>query len=153
MGDFCVSVGQRAEFTKTVGETDVYLFAGVTGDFSPNHVNQRYMERSSYGTRMAHGALLVGFMSTASTLAIADTRDAAETPVAVGYDRVRFLRPVLLGATITVAFAISRDLTLSVPMTGLAGSVLVALLVGALAGVYPATRAARIPPAEAVRSA
>ena len=58
-----------------------------------------------------------------------------------------------VGATITVAFAISRDLTLSVPMTGLAGSVLVALLVGALAGVYPATRAARIPPAEAVRSA
>ena len=58
-----------------------------------------------------------------------------------------------VGATITVAFAISRDLTLSVPMSGLAGSVLVALVVGALAGIYPATRAARIPPAEAVRSA
>ena len=107
MGDFYVSVGQSAEFTKTVGETDVYLFAGVTGDFSPNHVNQRYMERSSYGTRMAHGALLVGFMSTASTLAIADSRDADETPVAVGYDRVRFLRPVLLGDTITVVYTIA----------------------------------------------
>lgn len=57
-----------------------------------------------------------------------------------------------VGATITVAFAISRDLTLSVPMSGLAGSVVVALVVGALAGIYPATRAARIPPAEAVRS-
>ncbi len=107
MPDFHVSVGQGAEFTKTVGETDVYLFAGVTGDFSPNHVNQRYMERSSYGTRMAHGALLVGFMSTASTLAIADTRAADETPVSVGYDRVRFLRPVLLGDTITVAYTIA----------------------------------------------
>ena len=107
MGDFYVSVGQRTEFTKTVGETDVYLFAGVTGDFAPNHVNQQYMERSSYGTRMAHGALLVGFMSTASSMAIADTRDAAETPVSVGYDRVRFLRPVLLGDTITVAYTIA----------------------------------------------
>ena len=107
MGDFYVSVGRSAEFTKTVGETDVYLFAGVTGDFSPNHVNQRYMERSSYGTRMAHGALLVGFMSTASTMAIADTRDADETPVSVGYDRIRFLRPVLLGDTITVLYTIA----------------------------------------------
>ena len=107
MGDFYVSVGQRTEFTKTVGETDVYLFAGVTGDFAPNHVNQRYMERSRYGTRMAHGALLVGFMSTASSMAIAATRDAAETPVSVGYDRVRFLRPVLLGDTITVVYTIA----------------------------------------------
>ena len=58
-----------------------------------------------------------------------------------------------VGATITVAFAISRDLTLSVPMSGLVGSVLAALVLGALAGIYPAARAARIPPAEAVRSA
>ncbi len=57
-----------------------------------------------------------------------------------------------IGATITVAFAISRDVPLSVPLSGLAGSVVVALAVGALAGVFPAARAARIPPAEAVRS-
>ena len=57
-----------------------------------------------------------------------------------------------VGATITSAFAISRDVTLSIPVWGMAGSVLVALVVGALAGVYPAARAARIPPAEAVRS-
>lgn len=58
-----------------------------------------------------------------------------------------------MGATITAVFAVSRDLTLSIPVSGMAGSVLIALVVGALAGVYPATRAARIPPAEAVRSA
>ena len=59
---------------------------------------------------------------------------------------------VLLGAGITVAFAISRDLTLAVPIAGLFGSIGAALAVGAVAGLYPAIRAARIEPAEAVRT-
>ncbi|GIR60846.1 MAG: hypothetical protein CM15mP66_02940 [Pseudomonadota bacterium] len=94
MTEFYVKKGQGATFSKTVSESDVYLFAGITGDFSPNHVNKAYMEKSSYGRLMAHGALLVGFMSTVSTMAIAHTRDAEETPVSVGYDKVRFLEPV-----------------------------------------------------------
>lgn len=108
MTGFYVVIGDGATFTKTVGETDVYMFAGITGDFSPNHVDKSYMEKSSYGRLMAHGALMVGFMSTASTLAIAKTRrDAAETPVSLGYDRIRFLAPVFLGDTITVDYRIS----------------------------------------------
>jgi len=108
MSEFYVAVGDTASFTKTVGESDVYLFAGITGDFSPNHINKPYMERSRYGRQQAHGALLVGFMSTASTLAIAKCRDSAEeTPVALGFDRVRFLAPVYFGDTVTVDYAIS----------------------------------------------
>jgi 3-hydroxybutyryl-CoA dehydratase len=108
MSDFYVAVGERVSFSKTVSETDVYLFAGITGDFSPNHVNQSYMERSSFGRRQAHGALLVGFMSTASTLAIAKSREGAdETPVSLGYDRVRFLAPVYFGDTVTVDYTIA----------------------------------------------
>ena len=75
MTEFYVEKGQGATFSKTVSESDVYLFAGITGDFSPNHVNKAYMEKSSYGRLMAHGALLVGFMSTVSTMAITHTRD------------------------------------------------------------------------------
>ena len=109
MSAFHVEIGHEATFTKTVSESDVYLFAGITGDFSPNHVDQSYMERSPWGRRMAHGALLVGFISTASTLAIAGTRsDADETPVAVGMDRVRFLAPVFLGDTVTVRYTVAR---------------------------------------------
>ena len=78
MADFHVKVGDSARFSKTVGEYDVYSFAGITGDFSPNHVNKSYMEKSSYGRLQAHGALMVGYMSTASTYVITHTRESAD---------------------------------------------------------------------------
>ena len=108
MTDFYLKIGDTTSFTNTVSESDVYQFAGITGDFSPNHVNKAYMEKSSYGRLMAHGALIVGFMSTVSTQIIAHSREAEETPVSVGYDKVRFLKPVFLGDTITVAYTVSE---------------------------------------------
>ena len=108
MTDFYLKIGDTTSFTKTVSESDVYQFAGITGDFSPNHVNKAYMEKSSFGRLMAHGALIVGFMSTVSTQIIAHSREAEETPVSVGYDKVRFLKPVFLGDTITVAYTVSK---------------------------------------------
>ncbi len=107
MIEFYVNIGDSAQFTKTVSESDIYQFAGITGDFSPNHINKVYMENSSFGRLMAHGALLVGFMSTVSTLAIAHCREADETPVAVGFDRIRFLKPVFLGDTVTTTYRFS----------------------------------------------
>ena len=107
MTAFYVNIGDSAQFTKTVSESDVYQFAGITGDFSPNHINKVYMENSSFGRLMAHGALLVGFMSTVSTMAVAHCREADETPVAVGYDKIRFLKPVFLGDTVTTTYTFS----------------------------------------------
>ncbi len=108
MTDFYVKVGDSARFSKTVGEYDVYGFAGITGDFSPNHVDKSYMGKSSYGRLQAHGALMVGYMSTASTMVIAKAREgAAETPVSLGYDRIRFVAPVFFGDTITVEYRIA----------------------------------------------
>ena len=107
MKDFYLKTGDSTSFTKTVSESDVYQFAEITGDFSPNHVNRVYMEKSSYGRLMAHGALLVGFMSTVSTQIIAHSRQADETPVSVGYDKIRFLKPVFLGDTVTVAYVVN----------------------------------------------
>jgi acyl dehydratase len=101
--------GQNARFSKTVSETDVYLFAGITGDFAPNHVDEAYMAKTVYGKRMAHGALLVGFMSRTSTM-IMEGKPAADgaVPVSLGYDRIRFLAPVFLGDTITVSYEITE---------------------------------------------
>jgi acyl dehydratase len=108
MGDFYVQIGDSVSLSKTVSESDVYLFAGITGDFSPNHVNEEYMKSSGYGRRVAHGALLVGYMSAASSLVVADSLGGGdETPVSLGYDRIRFLKPVFLGDTITVSYTIS----------------------------------------------
>jgi acyl dehydratase len=110
LGEFYVSVRDRVSFSKTVSESDVYLFAGVTGDLAPVHVNQALMEKSAYGQRIAHGALVVGFMSTTSSMMVEQSRDGhgkGETPVSLGYDRVRFLAPVFFGDTITVNYEIT----------------------------------------------
>ncbi len=104
---FHVEIGHEVSFSKTVGETDVYMFAGITGDLAPNHVDEVYMRKSSYGRRIAHGALLVGYMSTTSTMAIAHVQDADETPVSLGYDRVRFLKAVFIGDTIKVTYRVT----------------------------------------------
>lgn len=110
MADFYVRVGQQVVFAKTVGESDVYLFAGITGDLSSNHVNEQVMAASSYGRRIAHGALLVGFMSAASTRMIetyGTPPDGEATSVSLGYDRIRFLKPVFIGDTVTVRYRIA----------------------------------------------
>lgn len=107
MTDLPVRPGQRTSFSKTVAESDVYAFAGLTGDFAPQHVNDHYMRQTRFGRRIAHGALLVGFMSTTSTQIIGDiASDGRETPLNYGYDRIRFTAPVFLGDTVTVSYEI-----------------------------------------------
>jgi acyl dehydratase len=110
MAEFYVTVGDQVRFAKTVSESDVYLFAGITGDLAPNHVDEEYMRATPYGRRIAHGALLIGFMSTASTMMVERHGGLAqgETPVSLGYDRIRFTAPVFLGDTITVTYTIAE---------------------------------------------
>ena len=110
MAEFHVKIGDRATFSKTVGEADVYMFAGITGDLSGNHVNEQYMSKSQYGRRIAHGALIIGFMSTTSTLIIEKSvsKGIDETPVSLGYDRIRFLGPVFIGDTVTVTYTVAE---------------------------------------------
>ena len=99
-----IEVGLSTRFSKTVSESDVYLFAGITGDLDPNHVDEEYCKRTSLGHRVAHGALIVGYMSAASTRIL----EGFERPmVSVGYDRIRFIKPVYLGDTINVEYVIS----------------------------------------------
>ena len=43
-----ISVGQSASYTKTITETDVYLFAGITGDANPVHLNETYAQDSIF---------------------------------------------------------------------------------------------------------
>ena len=108
LGELQVKVGETVRFSKTVGESDVYMFAGITGDLAPVHVNESYMQNSAYGRRIAHGVLMVGFMSTCSSIVVAGKGAASEgeVPVSLGYDRIRFLKPVFINDTVTVTYKI-----------------------------------------------
>ncbi|MGV9796953.1 MaoC/PaaZ C-terminal domain-containing protein [Mycobacterium sp. NPDC003449] len=112
-GIAAAAVGREVSFTKTVGESDVYLFAGITGDLSPNHVDESAMSKTRYGHRIAHGVLLVGFMSTTSTAMITAL---GGTAVSYGYNRVRFIAPVFIGDTVTVTYTI-REVDLDAAKT------------------------------------
>ena len=50
-------MGDEASFSKTISETDVYLFAGIIGDFNPVHVNEEYAKTTPFKSRVAHGGI------------------------------------------------------------------------------------------------
>ena len=100
-----LEIGDTVSFTKTISESDVYLFAGITGDFSQMHTNEEFMKTTPYKKRIVHGVLTFAFGSTASTMIQLQAR--AEIPsLSYGYDRLRFLRPVYFGDTITAKYTI-----------------------------------------------
>ena len=65
--DIPLHIGDTAEFCKTVSETDVYLFGGITADYSQMHFNEEFMKKTMYGTRIVHGILTFAIGCTAST--------------------------------------------------------------------------------------
>jgi 3-hydroxybutyryl-CoA dehydratase len=90
-----LSVGQRASFSKTVSESDVYLYAGISGDFNPAHINQAYAEKTAFETRIAHGMLSAGFISTV-------LGNQLPGPGTIYMSQsLTFLAPVAIGDTIT----------------------------------------------------
>lgn len=90
-----LAVGQSAEFAKTVTETDVVLFAGITGDLNPAHIDQVAAERGRFGGRIAHGMLSAGFISAALAMKLPG-------PGTIYLSQsLRFTRPVLIGDTVT----------------------------------------------------
>ncbi len=100
-----LTVGKTVTVRKTVGETDIYLFAGISGDFAPIHVDEEFMKGTPYGRRIAHGALLLAYMSRASTEMCAGLPG---TIVSYGYDRIRFPAPVFIGDTVMVTYEIAE---------------------------------------------
>ena len=100
-----IPLGHTESVRKTVGETDVYLFAGITGDFSGVHVDEEFARGTRFGGRIAHGALLVGFVSTVMA------RMTALLPPPGGVSsryEVKFVGPVLIGDTVTTALTLAE---------------------------------------------
>ena len=86
----------RTSFGRTITETDIVVHAGQTGDFFPHHMDADWCATQEFGQRIAHGTLIfsVGIGMTATTI--------NPRAMSYGYDRVRFVRPVFIGDTITV---------------------------------------------------
>ena len=97
-----LQVGETAKFSKTVSETDVYLFAGVTGDLNPAHVNEDYAKNTFFKTRIAHGMLSAGFIS-----AVIGTQLPGPGTVYMRQE-VRFLAPVKFGDTVTAVVEVAE---------------------------------------------
>lgn len=58
-----LNLGDKASFQKTISESDVYLFAGISGDQNPAHINAVYAAGTRFERRIAHGILVAGLVS------------------------------------------------------------------------------------------
>lgn len=92
-----LQVGDRAEHSKTISESDVYLYAGITGDFNPAHVNEAYARATAFKTRIAHGMLPAGLIS-----AVLANQLPGPGTIYIG-QTLAFLAPVRIGDTITAS--------------------------------------------------
>jgi 3-hydroxybutyryl-CoA dehydratase len=88
-------IGDGAEFAKTISESDVYLYAGITGDFNPAHIDEIYAGKTFFKTRIGQGMLLGGFIS-----AILGYHLPGPGTIYVRQE-LNFLSPVRIGDTVT----------------------------------------------------
>lgn len=90
-----IQVGDVSTFTKTVTEADITLYAGLSGDFNPAHVNAVDAGKGMFGQRIAHGMLSAGFIST-----VLGTQLPGPGTIYMGQE-LRFVKPVFIGDTVT----------------------------------------------------
>ncbi|MBC2581069.1 MaoC family dehydratase [Clostridium sp. DJ247] len=89
-----IKVGDKVNIEKTISETDVYLFAGITGDLNPAHINQVASEQTIFKGRIAHGILVTGLISTCLGMYL-----PGPGTIYMG-QQVKFTAPVYIGDTV-----------------------------------------------------
>lgn len=89
-----LNIGDKDSFEKTISESDVYLYAGITGDLNPAHINQREAETTMFKGRIAHGMLTAGFIS-----AVLGMKMPGPGTIYLGQE-LKFTAPVRFGDTI-----------------------------------------------------
>lgn len=99
-----INIGDTATFTKTIGESDVYLFAGITGDLNPAHVDAVTAANGMFKQRIAHGMLSGSFISTVLAMQL-----PGPGTIYVGQE-LAFRGPVFIGDTITAKVECSEKL-------------------------------------------
>jgi 3-hydroxybutyryl-CoA dehydratase len=89
-----IKMGEKASFEKTISETDIYLYAGITGDLNPAHINQAAAEQTMFKGRIAHGMLVSGFISAVLGMYL-----PGPGTIYLGQE-LKFMAPVRIGDTI-----------------------------------------------------
>ena len=97
-----LKVGDKASFTKTITEADVYNYAGVTGDFNPAHINESFAKNTMFKGRIAHGMIAAGLIST-----VLGTRLPGPGCIYVSQD-LKFTAPVYFDDTITATVEVEK---------------------------------------------
>ncbi len=97
--------GMSASVAKTVTEADIVLFAGVSTDVNPAHLNEEYAKETQFGGRIAHGMLSASFISAvlANKLPGPGTIYMAQT--------LKFKAPVRIGDTVTATVTVREVVT------------------------------------------
>lgn len=99
-----IQIGQSASFGKTITETDVYMFAGISGDHNPAHVNEEYAKNTMFKGRIAHGMLGASLISTVLAMQL-----PGPGTIYLKQD-IKFLAPVRFGDTITATCTVKEKI-------------------------------------------
>lgn len=89
-----LEIGQKEFVQKTISETDIYLYAGITGDLNPAHINEEYAKNTFFKGRIAHGMLTAGLIS-----AVVGMRLPGPGAIYLAQE-LKFTAPVRIGDTI-----------------------------------------------------
>ena len=90
-----IKVGDKATFTKTVTQADDLLFAGISGDFNPVHIDEQYAKTTMFKTRIVHGAYTVSLISAVIGMKLPGAG------CIYGSQTIKFVNPVHFGDTLT----------------------------------------------------
>jgi 3-hydroxybutyryl-CoA dehydratase len=96
-----LAVGQKASFAKTITEADILMFAAVSGDTNPVHINAEAAAQSMFKERIAHGMLSASLIST-----VLGTKLPGPGTIYLGQN-LKFKAPVRIGATVTATVEVT----------------------------------------------
>ena len=97
-------LGKTAHFSKTLSETDLYLYAGITGDLNPVHVDEEYAKKTKFKKRIAHGLLTASYICMPLGMYLPGLGTIQISQF------LEFLKPVYIGDTITVNLEVTEIL-------------------------------------------
>ncbi len=120
-----IAIGDDASFAKTITESDIVHYAGLTGDFNPIHIDAEYARQSMFKERVAHGMLVSGLIS-----AVLGTQLPGPNSIYLGQN-LKFTAPVKIGDTVTAVVTVTekrddkRIITLQTTVSNQHGEVVV----------------------------